>query len=102
MRQSNFTSKACAKTVSLSPNHPQALSTSKSRLSTSHLKICTIDLDQRPHQNIRPVLDVLRAREFLWSVADAADTRNEDHADGREARHVLRIVTGAAGHLLRG
>src|SRR6266849_1044596 len=32
-------------------------------------------------------------------MADAADAGNEDHADGRQAGHVLRIVTGAAWHL---
>ena len=61
-----------------------------------------IEFKNTAQQHIGAVLNVLWSRELLRCMADAADTRNENHPDGSEPRHVLRIVTGAARHLLRG
>src|SRR5512138_616605 len=60
-----------------------------------------VDGEHGVQQNVHAVLDVLRPREFLRRMADAADARNEDHADRTDARHVLRVVPRAARHRLR-
>ena len=52
----------------------------------------------RPQEHVRAVGDVRGPREFLGRMADAADARDEDHADRPELRHRLRVVARAARH----
>ena len=64
------------------------------------LQTRSIHLHQRTQQNIRAILNILWSREFFRRVTDAAHAGNEDHADGREAGHVLCIVTGVKRFIL--
>jgi hypothetical protein len=63
-----------------------------------NLPLNFIEFQQCVKQHIRAVGDVFGTGEFAGGVADAADARDEDHADWAKAGHVLGIVAGARGH----
>ena len=71
------------------------------RATETNSPVDIIEFKKTAQQHIGAVLNVLWSRELLRCMADAADTRDENHPDGSEPRHVLRIVTGAGGQQFR-
>ena len=52
-------------------------------------------------EHLRTARDIGGIGVLFWAVAHAAAARDEEHGDGRDARHEKRVVIGAAHHLCR-
>ena len=67
-------------------------------LNISFFGLRSVEFEQCVEQDVRAVGDVFGVGEFAGRVADAADARDEDHADWAKTGHVLRVVARARRH----
>src|SRR5215472_2721655 len=73
--------------------------------SAMDMNLTSVRLVEHQHtleQHVGAVLHILRTRELLGRMADAADAGNKDHAYRPDGCDLLRVMTGAAGHELGG